>query len=146
MHGAAVGDLHHPYAHLIAQVAKAEGRTVFAFTRPGDESTQRFARELGCAWAGDASQPPPSELDAALIFAPVGALIPQALAVTRRVGAVISGGIHMSDIPAFPYALLWGERSVRSVANLTREDAKSFLAIAARVPLRVQTKPPPTEK
>ncbi len=125
-------------AHLIAQVAVHQGRRVFAFTRPGDEEGQRFARELGAAWAGGSDQPPPDQLDAALIFAPVGALIPVALRAVGKGGTVVSGGIHMSDIPSFPYELLWGERSVRSVANLTRHDGEEFLKIAAGVKLRVE--------
>ena len=115
-------------AHLIAQVAVAQGRKVFAFTRPGDRDAQAFARGLGAAWAGGSDETPPEPLDAALIFAPVGALVPAALAAVVRGGTVVCAGIHMSDIPAFPYRLLWGERSVRSVANLTRRDADEFLA------------------
>jgi alcohol dehydrogenase, propanol-preferring len=125
-------------AHLMAQVAIHQGRRVFAFTRPGDEKGQRFARELGVAWAGGSDEPPPDELDAALIFAPVGALIPVALRAVGKRGTVVSGGIHMSDIPSFPYELLWGERSVRSVANLTRQDGEEFLKMAAGVKLRVE--------
>ena len=128
-------------AHIVAQVAIAQGREVFALTRPGDAAGQAFARRLGCQWAGDSTAHPPAELDAALIFAPVGALVPAALAVTCRGGAVICAGIHMSDIPSFPYSLLWGERSVRSVANLTRRDGEEFLAIAARVPIEASVKP-----
>jgi propanol-preferring alcohol dehydrogenase len=123
-------------AHLVAQVARFEGRRVFAFTRPGDAARQRFARALGCEWAGDSSAAPPEELDAAILFAPVGALVPEALRVVRRGGSVVCAGIHMSDIPGFPYALLWGERTLRSVANLTRRDGEEFLALAPRVPLR----------
>lgn len=126
-------------AHIIAQVAVHEGRQVYAFTRPGDLSAQAFALGLGAAWAGDSTEPPPVELDAAIIFAPVGALVPQALATVRKGGVVVCGGIHMSDIPAFPYALLWGERTVRSVANLTRQDAREFLALAGKVPISVHT-------
>jgi propanol-preferring alcohol dehydrogenase len=125
-------------AHIIAQVAAAEGRRVYAFTRPGDVVTAQFARELGAAWAGGSDEAPPVPLDAALIFAPAGALVPVALAAVRKGGAVVCGGIHMSDIPAMPYALLWGERTVRSVANLTRQDAREFLALTATLPLRVQ--------
>jgi propanol-preferring alcohol dehydrogenase len=128
-------------AHLIAQVALHEDRRVFAFTRPGDAAAQALARELGVHWAGDSDAPPPEPLDAALLFAPVGALVPAALAAVRPGGAVICAGIHMSDIPAFPYRLLWQERSVRSVANLTRDDARAFLAIAGRMPLRVHAQP-----
>ncbi|HSY04461.1 MAG TPA: zinc-dependent alcohol dehydrogenase family protein [Steroidobacteraceae bacterium] len=122
-------------AHLLAQVARHERRRVFAFTRGGDTSAQRFARELGAVWAGGSEQPPPEALDAAIIFAPVGALIPAALAAVRPGGRVVCAGIHMSDLPAFPYRLLWGERSVASVANLTRADGEEFLALAARIGL-----------
>jgi len=127
-------------AHLIAQVALLEGREVFAFTRPGDAAAQALARELGVPWAGGADESPPTALDAALIFAPVGALVPTALAAVRPGGSVVCAGIHMSDIPSFPYALLWGERRVLSVANLTREDARAFMALAERLPLRVHTR------
>jgi propanol-preferring alcohol dehydrogenase len=130
-------------AHLIAQVALAQGRTVYAFTRPGDTDAQGFAKALGVRWAGGSDEVPPSELDAALIFAPVGALVPGALAATRRGGTVVCAGIHMSDIPAFPYRLLWGERQLRSVANLTRRDGEAFLALAATVPLAVHVEPYP---
>jgi propanol-preferring alcohol dehydrogenase len=130
-------------AHLIAQLAIWQGRRVFAFTRPGDVDGQAFARGLGCAWAGDSTLPPPEPLDAAVLFAPVGSLVPAALRAVRKAGTVICGGIHMSEIPAFPYEILWGERVVRSVANLTRDDAAEFLALAPRVPVRthVQTWP-----
>jgi propanol-preferring alcohol dehydrogenase len=117
-------------AHIVAQVARHQGREVYAFTRPGDTQAQAFARELGAVWAGGSDERPPVELDAAIIFAPVGALVPFALKAVRKGGIVVCGGIHMSDIPAFPYALLWEERVLRSVANLTREDAKEFLALA----------------
>ena len=123
-------------AHLIAQVARHEGRRVFAFTREGDEAGQRFARSLGAVWAGASGIAPPEPLDAALIFAPVGALIPAALAAVRPGGRVVCAGIHMSDVPTFPYRLLWGERTVCSVANLTRADGEAFLAIAARLALK----------
>lgn len=122
-------------AHIIAQVAKAQGRRIFAFVRPGDVAARDFARGLGVAWAGFADDAPPEKLDAAIIFAPVGALVPRALAAVRKGGAVVCGGIHMSDIPAFPYALLWGERKIVSVANLTHEDAREFLALAPGVAL-----------
>ena len=125
-------------AHLIAQVAAFEGREVFAFTRPGDAPAQRLALELGARWAGSSLEMPPAPLDAAVIFAPVGALVPLALRAVERGGIVICAGIHMSEIPAFPYELLWGERTVRSVANLTRRDATEFLGLAGRVPLRIQ--------
>lgn len=120
-------------AHIVAQVARAEGRELFAFTRPGDAPAQAFARALGAAWAGDSTDPPPVPLDAAIIFAPVGALVPAALRAVRKGGVVVCGGIHMSDIPSFPYRILWEERVVRSVANLTRRDAEEFLALAGRV-------------
>ena len=126
-------------AHIVAQVARYQGRSVFAFARPGDEEAQRFARELGAAWAGGSDQRPPEELDAAIIFAPVGALVPAALAAVRKGGTVVCGGIHMSDIPSFPYDLLWGERSVCSVANLTRKDAAEFIDIVPKVPVRTTT-------
>lgn len=122
-------------AHLLAQVARAEGRRVFALTRPGDEAAQRFARNLGAEWAGGSDEKPPEALDAAIIFAPVGALVPAALEATRKGGRVVCAGIHMSDIPSFPYRLLWGERSVSSVANLTRADGEEFMRIAAKVDL-----------
>jgi propanol-preferring alcohol dehydrogenase len=123
-------------AHLIAQVAVWQRREVYAHTKPGDTEGQRFARSLGCAWAGDSATPPPAPVDAALIFAPVGALVPTALRHLRKGGLVVCAGIHMSDIPAFPYDLLWGERAVKSVANLTRRDGEEFLALAAQVPVR----------
>ena len=123
-------------AHIVAQVARHEGRRVFAFTRAGDEEVQAFARELGAAWAGGSDQRPPEELDAAIIFAPVGELVPLALRALAKGGTVACAGIHMSDIPAFPYELLWGERVLRSVANLTRRDGEEFLAVAPRVPVR----------
>jgi propanol-preferring alcohol dehydrogenase len=123
-------------AHVVAQVACWEGRRVFAFTRGGDEAGQAFARELGAVWAGGASEEPPEELDAAIIFAPAGELVPQALAAVARGGTVVCAGIHMSDIPSFPYDLLWGERSLRSVANLTRADGTAFFELAPQVPVR----------
>lgn len=125
-------------AHIVAQVARYQGREVFAFTRPGDVAAQEFARSLGVAWAGDSTAPPPTPLDAAIIFAPVGALVPAALQAVRKGGVVVCGGIHMSDIPSFPYELLWGERMVRSVANLTRRDGEEFLALAPRIPVRTE--------
>jgi alcohol dehydrogenase, propanol-preferring len=125
-------------AHIICQVAVHQGRRVFAFTRAGDEDTQAFALELGAEWAGDALGPPPEELDAALIFAPAGELVPAALRALAKGGSVVCGGIHMSDIPAMPYELLWGERVLRSVANLTRADAEEFLALAPAVPVRTR--------
>jgi propanol-preferring alcohol dehydrogenase len=126
-------------AHIIAQVARHEGRRVFAFTRPGDDEAQRFAATLGAVWAGGSDVAAPEPLDAALIFAPVGALVPAALRNTARGGTVVCAGIHMSDIPAFPYRILWEERVVRSVANLTRRDAEAFLALAPQVPVRTHT-------
>jgi propanol-preferring alcohol dehydrogenase len=123
-------------AHLLAQVARAQGRRVFAFTRPRDLESQAFARELGSVWAGDSDQPPPEPLDAAILFAPVGSLVPAALAAVRPGGRVVCAGIHMSDVPRFPYELLWGERSVSSVANLTRADGEEFLAIARQLALK----------
>jgi propanol-preferring alcohol dehydrogenase len=132
-------------AHLIAQVAAYQGRRVFAFTRPGDVEAQAFARELGAVWAGGSDELPPEPLDAAVVLAPVGALVVQALRATAPAGVVVCGGIHMSDIPSFPYRLLWEERVVRSVANLTRKDAEEFLALAPRVPVRVRATPYPLQ-
>ena len=126
-------------AHILTQLAAFEGRRVHAFTRQGDGEAQAFARRVGAVWAGDADQTPPEPLDAAILFAPVGALVPLALRAVRPGGTVVCGGIHMSDIPGFPYALLWGERVLRSVANLTRQDGREFFAAAARVPLKVET-------
>ena len=126
-------------AHIIAQVARWQGRRVFAFTRGGDEAAQQLALSLGVEWAGDSAGPAPEELDAAIIFAPVGALVPAALRATGKSGVVVCAGIHMSDIPSFPYELLWEERVVRSVANLTREDGREFLELAPKVPIHVQT-------
>ena len=133
-------------AHLVAQVARAEGREVYAFTSPGDLDAQHLALDLGAVWAGSSLELPPAPLDAAILFAPVGALVPQALRAVRKAGVVVCGGIHMSDIPSFPYRLLWEERVVRSVANLTRRDAEEFLALAARVPLEVRVTPHPLER
>jgi propanol-preferring alcohol dehydrogenase len=126
-------------AHILAQIALWQGRRVHAFTRPGDIAAQDFARALGAASAQDSGLPPPEELDAAIIFAPVGALVPEALRAVRKGGRVVCAGIHMSDIPAFPYADLWGERHILSVANLTRADGREFFDIAARVPVRTHT-------
>ncbi|HEU0225763.1 MAG TPA: zinc-dependent alcohol dehydrogenase family protein [Steroidobacteraceae bacterium] len=123
-------------AHLLLQLATAQGRRVFAFTRPGDSEAQRFAVGLGADWAGGSDEKPPEPMDAAILFAPVGALVPAALAATRKGGRVVCAGIHMSDIPSFPYRLLWEERSVVSVANLTRQDGEEFMRLASAVPLR----------
>jgi alcohol dehydrogenase, propanol-preferring len=125
-------------AHIVAQVARHQGRRVFAFTKPGDTPGQAFARELGAEWAGGSDETPPDELDAAILFAPVGGLVRVALAALGKGGVVVCAGIHMSDIPSFPYELLWGERQVRSVANLTRADGEEFLALAPGVPVRTQ--------
>jgi propanol-preferring alcohol dehydrogenase len=125
-------------AHIVCQVAAWQGRSVVAFTRPGDARGQDFARRLGAAWAGDAGAAPPEPLDAAIVFAPVGSLVPEALRRTAKGGTVVCAGIHMSDIPAFPYDLLWGERTIRSVANLTRRDGEEFLALAPTVPVRTE--------
>jgi propanol-preferring alcohol dehydrogenase len=127
-------------AHIIAQVALQHGREVLAFVTPGDEQAIRFAQDIGVTWAGPSDAPPPQPLDAAIIFAPVGRLVPEALSRTVPGSVVVCAGIHMSDIPAFPYRLLWGERVVRSVANLTREDAQQFLALAGEIPLRLHTR------
>ena len=128
-------------AHIVAQVARYQGRTLYAFTRPGDTQAQRFALSLGAAWAGDSDQPPPEPLDAAILFAPVGSLVPAALRATAPGGTVVCAGIHMSDIPSFPYRILWEERTVRSVANLTRRDGEEFLALAPKVPVRTEVQP-----
>jgi alcohol dehydrogenase, propanol-preferring len=133
-------------AHIIAQVCRWQGRRVFAFTKPGDAAGQAFARSMGAEWAGGSDEKPPVPLDAAILFAPVGALVPAALAAVRKGGRVVCGGIHMSDIPSFPYRLLWEERSVVSVANLTRADGEEFLALAPRVPVRTTTTAYPLEK
>ncbi len=125
-------------AHIIAQLARWQGRTVYAFTRPGDAAGQRFAKGLGAAWAGDSTMAPPDEMDAAIIFAPVGALVPEALRRVAKGGTVVCAGIHMSDVPGFPYSILWGERSIRSVANLTRRDGEDFLAIAPKAGIRTE--------
>jgi alcohol dehydrogenase, propanol-preferring len=126
-------------AHIIAQVAKWQGRSVFAFTRPGDVVTQAFARHLGAAWAGGSDQMPPEPIDAAIIFAPVGDLVPMALKAVRKGGRVVCAGIHMSDIPRFPYRLLWEERQVASVANLTRQDGRDFLRLAPEIGVVTKT-------
>ena len=130
-------------AHIIIQLARFQGREVYAFTRAGDQSAQQFARELGAFWAGDSLSPPPVELDSAIIFAPAGELVPAALKTVRRGGRVICAGIHMSDIPSFPYSILWGERSIKSVANLTRRDGEEFLALAPEIPVETTVHPYP---
>jgi len=133
-------------AHILAQVAQFEGREVYAFTRPGDIDSQKFARRLGALWAGGSDESPPELLDAAIIFAPVGDLVPAALRAVRKGGVVVCAGIHMSDIPSFPYSILWGERSIKSVANLTRRDGEEFLKLAPKIPVRTEVVPYPLEK
>ena len=133
-------------AHILCQVARAEGRRVFAFTRPGDDAGQEFARSLGAEWAGGSNERPPEELDAAIVFAAVGALVPTALEACAKGGSVICAGIHMSDIPSFSYELLWGERVVRSVANLTRDDGRRFLEVATSVPVQTRITAFPLER
>jgi len=133
-------------AHIVAQIAVHQGKTVFAFTRPGDTAAQQFALRLGAAWAADSTALPPHELDAAIIFAPVGSLVPAALRALRKGGRVVCGGIHMSDIPAFPYSVLWQEREIVSVANLERRDAEELLAIAPEVPVRTEVEAVPLER
>jgi propanol-preferring alcohol dehydrogenase len=133
-------------AHLVLQEALADGRTVHAFVRPGDEAGMAYARSLGAAWAGASNEAPPDPLDAAILFAPVGDLVPEALRRTAPGGIVVCAGIHMSDIPSFPYELLWGERMVRSVANLTRADAAAFLPLARTIPVRTDVVPYPLER
>ena len=133
-------------AHIICQVARHEGRRVFAFTRAEDAEAQRLALDLGAEWAGDALGPPPEELDAAIVFAPVGALVPAALRAVAKGSPVVCAGIHMSDIPSFPYELLWGERVLRSVANLTRRDGEEFLSLAPRIPVRTRVTAYPLER
>jgi len=133
-------------AHLVAQVAVWQGRECHAFVRPGDARAESFARTMGCTWAGGSDRRPPVELDAAILFAPVGSLVPAALAVVRKGGVVVCGGIHMSDIPSFPYALLWGERSVKSVANLTRADGREFLELVPRIRVRTEVETFPLEE
>ncbi len=133
-------------AHIICQVAIHQGKRVYALTSPGDKAAQEFALRLGAVWAGDSTQPPPERLDAALIFAPVGPLVVAALKAVVKGGIIVCGGIHMSDIPAFPYALLWEERVIRSVANLTRQDGEEFLALAPQVPVRTEVQAFPLEQ
>ena len=128
-------------AHIVIQIARHEGREVYAFTRPGDHSAQEFARSMGAVWAGDSDGLPPEELDAAIIFAPVGELVPYALRAVAKGGIVVCGGIHMSDIPSFPYEILWGERRIESVANLTRQDGIDFMEIAPKIPIRTKIEP-----
>jgi propanol-preferring alcohol dehydrogenase len=133
-------------AHIVCQVARHEGRRVFAFVRKGDEAAREFALELGAEWAGDSMAQPPEELDAAIIFAPVGELVPAALRAVAKGGTVVCAGIHMTDIPSFPYEILWGERVVRSVANLTRADGDRFMRLAPEVPVRMAVEPYPLER
>jgi propanol-preferring alcohol dehydrogenase len=133
-------------AHIVIQAARHEGRRVFVFTRRGDEDAARFARELGAEWTGASDERPPEELDAAILFAPVGSLVPAALRAVARGGRVVCAGIHMSEIPSFPYEILWGEREIRSVANLTRRDAAELLALAPRIPVRTRVRPFPLER
>ena len=133
-------------AHIVCQVARHEGRRVFAFTRAGDEAGQRFARELGAEWVGESGARPPEELDAAIVFAPSGPLVPLALRALAKGGTVVCAGIHMTDIPSFPYEDLWGERAIRSVANLTRRDGEDFLALAPAVPVRTTVTTYPLER
>ena len=133
-------------AHVLAQVARADGRRIYAFTRAGDTAGQRFALECGAQWAGASGDTPPGPLDAAILFAPAGELVPLALKATKQGGRVICGGIHMSDIPSFPYAWLWGERQIVSVANLTRADGERFMAVAARVPIKATVHPYPLDR
>ncbi|HEY8554178.1 MAG TPA: zinc-dependent alcohol dehydrogenase family protein [Burkholderiales bacterium] len=133
-------------AHIVAQIARHEGREVYAFVRPGDEAAKAFARAMGAAWAGDSDELPPEPLDAALLFAPVGALVPAALAATAKGGTVVCGGIHMSPIPQFSYELLWGERRIVSVANLTRRDGEELLALAPRIPIRTSVQEYPLDQ
>jgi propanol-preferring alcohol dehydrogenase len=133
-------------AHILAQVARSDGRTVFAFTRPGDETGKKFALTCGAHWAGDSTQSPPEALDAAIVFAPAGALVVAGLRAVKKGGRVICGGIHMSDIPSFPYHLLWGERRIESVANLTRADGERFMQLAARSPIRTSVRTYPLEQ
>ena len=133
-------------AHIIAQVAKYQNRELYAFSRPGDEAAQKFARRLGAVWAGGSSELPPVKLDAAIIFAPAGELVPQALRALKKGGTVVCGGIHMSSIPSFPYSILWQERTICSVANLTRRDAEEFLPLATRIPVRTEVQTFPLER
>lgn len=133
-------------AHIVIQIARYQGRQLYGFTKPGDKAGQEFARSLGAAWAGGSDKEPPEPLDAAIIFAPVGDLVPAALKAVRKGGVVVCGGIHMTDIPSFPYEILWGERVVRSVANLTREDAREFFELAPKVPVKTTTQTYPLEQ
>ncbi len=133
-------------AHIVAQVAKYQQREIYAFTRPGDDEAKQFALDLGAVWAGDSNELPPQQLDAAIIFAPVGALVPQALKAVGKGGKVVCGGIHMSDIPSFPYSILWEERSICSVANLTRRDGEEFMTLAPKIPVRTEVETFPLEE
>ncbi len=133
-------------AHIVAQVAKYQQREIYAFTRPTDEEAKKFALDLGAVWAGGSNELPPKKLDAAIIFAPVGELVPQALKAVGKGGTVVCGGIHMSDIPSFPYSILWEERSICSVANLTRRDGEEFMALAPKIPVRTEIETFPLEE
>ena len=133
-------------AHILIQVARHQGREVYAFTRHGDTDGQTFARNLGAVWAGGSDESPPEELDAAILFAPIGSLVPTALRAVRKGGIVVCAGIHMTDIPSFPYSILWGERQIRSVANLTRRDGEEFLSLAPQVPVKTEVHPYPLER
>jgi len=133
-------------AHILIQLARHQGREVYAFSRPGDLAAQEFARSLGAVWAGGSDEPPPEHLDSAIIFAPAGELVPAALRAVRKGGIVVCAGIHMSDIPSFPYSILWEERVIRSVANLTRRDGEEFLALAPQVPVKTEVHPYPLER
>ena len=133
-------------AHIVIQVARYQNREVYAFTKPGDKEAQEFALKLGAKWAGDSDRPSPETLDAVIIFAPIGELVPLALRAIRKGGIVVCGGIHMSDIPSFPYEILWGERSICSVANLTRQDGEEFLALASKIPIKTEVHVYPLEK
>jgi propanol-preferring alcohol dehydrogenase len=133
-------------AHIVAQIARFQRREIYAFVRPGDEAAKRFAMDLGAVWAGDSNEPPPAKLDAAIIFAPAGELVPQALKAVGKGGTVVCGGIHMSDIPSFPYSMLWEERTICSVANLTRRDGEEFMALAPKVPVHTEVQTFPLEE
>ena len=133
-------------AHIISQIATFQGKKIYAFTRPGDDASKEFSLRCGAVWAGGSDEKPPVELDAAIIFAPIGALVPAALSASAKGAVVVCGGIHMSDIPSFPYSILWGERSVRSVANLTRQDGEELFAIAPKVQVRTEVRTFPLDQ